>query len=368
MTLKTLTQLAANPLKMVELRRDYSEVLPTKKLKYQKVTIFREKELGRGSYGRIYRASCDELLCAAKQLNSTLFQFSAENSAERRFKQMCDLLFSVKHPCIVQYLDGYICPDTRQAILLMELMDESLMSFLDRSQLSLPIHVQINISLDVIQALTYLHSNDIIHRDLTGRNVLISRGTHAKITDFGMMKMADAQVAANPHLKHLEMPDSSAYLPPEAFKHPPSYSHQLDIFSFGVVCLQIVTRQFPHPLVNRLPEVERRKFELNSVEPKHLLLPIILSCLKDRDILRPTASQLCRKITQLQSSPLYEESLQMREEAIQETEEIREKLSEVQKKNSELLSLLENLRIENKQLCQLITKHSESIIGDGKCI
>ena len=251
-----------------------------------------------------------------------------------------------------------------------ELMDESLTSFLDRAVNPLPVHLQIDLCCDVVQALVYLHSKDIVHCDLTGKNVLVYAGSRAKVTDFGMKRMVSSQQASNPHLKHMTKPSSTDYMPPESFKFPPSYSRQVDIFSFGVISLQIMTRHFPQPSSLKISEVERRKSDIGLVEVDHLILPLTLSCLKDTDILRPQALQLCRKLRQLQNSPPYEESRLQRERALQEIDSIRRELKEVQRESEALASQLENVRLENKQLSRLITKCTENItpneIENGK--
>ena len=339
------------------------------RFKYQQVTILEDKELGRGNYGKVCKAMCDDLPCAVKLLNQKMFQFAADsdNSSPglERFNQDCEILHSITHPCIVQYIDAYVQADTGQGILLMELMDESLTSFLDRSLTPLPIYIQIDICYDVVQALSYLHSNGIVHRNLTGQNVLVRAGSRAKLTDFGMMKMIHSQQVTNPHLKHMTLhASSSSYMPPEAFRFPPSYSDQIDVFSFGVITLQIMTRQFPQPSASKVSEIERRKSDISLVELEHVLLPLTLSCLKDTDILRPPSAQLCRKLRQLQDGPMYSESRLKREEALQEIDAIRRELSEVQRENEDLVTQLESLQLENKQLSKLISKCSENITSN----
>ena len=72
----------------------------------------------------------------------------------------------------------------------MELMDESLTSYLERppNHLPLPLHVQVDIGHDVTQALSHLHNHGILHRDLSSNNVLLIGNRRAKVTDFGMAK------------------------------------------------------------------------------------------------------------------------------------------------------------------------------------
>lgn len=331
------------------------------KLSYQQLTIAEEKEIGRGSYGKVCYAFCDELPCAAKLLSPKIFHFGGVDGVSlQRFNQECKMLCSIGHPSLVQYLDAYVNPETGQAVLLMELMDESLTSFTERTTNSLPMHIQINLCYDVVQALSYLHSMGIVHRNLTGENILVCAGSRARVTDFGMMKMVSLQQMSGPHVKHMTVFDSLVYMPPEAFRYPPSYTNQIDIFSFGVVSLQIITQQYPQPSSKKVSEIERRKLDISLVGPEHPILPLSLSCLKDTDILRPPAAQLCRKLRQLKESALYEESKLKREEAVQEIDRMRRELDEVQKENDELVAQLDRVRLENKQLSRLISKYSEN--------
>ena len=67
----------------------------------------------------------------------------------------------------------------------MELMELSLTDYLlGRSSTDIPYHVQVNISNDIAQAMDYLHSNGILHRDLTSNNILLNAHYQAKVTGF----------------------------------------------------------------------------------------------------------------------------------------------------------------------------------------
>ena len=204
---------------------------------YQSVQLVKNQPLGTGSYEAVYKAKCDELPCAAKILHPTLFQFSDPGAMTvmRRFEQECSFLSAIRHPNIVQYLGSYRDPDTQLPVLLMELMDESLTQFLERSQEPLPYYTQVDLCYDIALALAYLHSNAIIHRDLSSNNVLLnSAGNQAKITDFGMAKFLDTNGIITP----LTMcPGTHAYMPPETLTNPLVYSTKLDCFSSGVLVI-----------------------------------------------------------------------------------------------------------------------------------
>ena len=121
-------------------------------------------------------------------------------------------------------------------------------------------------------------------------------------------------------------PGTIAYMPPEAMTNDPVYTEKIDCFSFGVIVIQILTREFPRPdsqtkLINdprigyaqtavpvRISEVQRRQNHITKVDPGNTLLPIALDCLKDKGVERPTAHQLCERIGALRESERYVDS------------------------------------------------------------
>ena len=141
----------------------------------------------------------------------------------KKSKEECRLLGLVRHPNIVQYLATYQDPETHLPVLLVELCDESLTKFLE--QFLGPHWAQHQPTL----ALVYLHYNSLIHRDLTGNNILMIAGTQAKVTDFGMSKLANV----NPCLTSLTLcPGNVQYMSPEDLDESPVYTDKPDIFSY----------------------------------------------------------------------------------------------------------------------------------------
>ena len=128
------------------------------------------------------------LLWQCCQGNTRPFAMCSKNSPPRsddpgqedfatRFDQECRLLRDLKHPCIVRFLGLVPDPHNHRPILLMELMEESLTHLLECSSNPLPYHIQVNITHDITLALAYLHTNRVIHRDLSSNNVLINAGS-----------------------------------------------------------------------------------------------------------------------------------------------------------------------------------------------
>ena len=288
---------------------------------YHNIQLYKSESLGSGSYGGVCKARCDGLLCAAKIMHPTLFDLRDPGTVSylHKFQEECHFLSLARHPNVVQYLATYTDPDTRLPVLLMELCDESLTAFLERSPGPLSYHIQLNICQDITLALVYLHSNGLIHRDLSGNNVLLIAGTRAKITDFGMSKLS----AVNPRMTPMTLcPGNLLYMPPEALDEDKYYTDKLDIFSLGVIVIQILTRKFPNPTEKfrvdhsyyyaqeiRLvvPENQRRQAHLQLIPEDHPLKPLALECLK-KEHLRPSALQLNQTLLELKKADRYRES------------------------------------------------------------
>ena len=289
------------------------------------VQLFKTETLGTGSYGVVCKAMCDQCPCAAKLLHPIFFQLNDPGMVvtRTRFEQECRFLSEMRHPHIIEYLGTTHDHDSGLLVLLMELMDESLTHFLERSQQPLAYHIEVDLCHDIAQALAYIHSNGIIHRDLSSNNVLLLAGK-AKITDFGMSKLLDV----NQRMTPLTLcPGTLVYMPPEATEDQPVYSSKMDCFSFGVLEIQVMTRQFPDPGPARrkvevpqytmgrlqlvIPDSERRKSHIDLIDPTHALLPTALSCLSYSEEDRPSAQDLCQQLATFKETPRYTQSVEI---------------------------------------------------------
>ena len=304
------------------------------RITFKTIQLLKEDTLGIGSYGAVCKAKCDELMCAAKILHPTLFDPVAHQQVDRRrehrlplrrFEQECEFMSAIKHPNIVQYLGTYQDPDTGLPVLLMELMDDSLTHFVESSTQPIPYHIAVNICHGIALALSYLHSKNIIHRDLSSNNVLLTGNLKAKVTDFGMARLGDQNPRAT-QLTFTMCPGTDVYMPPEAVRDTPVYTEKIDCFSFGVIVIQMLSRKFPKPghrlrtveindprfpggkVEVRVPEIERRQNHISQIRENHPLLQIARDCLKDNDGERPSSQQLQERVGALKGSPEYTDS------------------------------------------------------------
>ena len=295
---------------------------------FSKVTLLKDQALGRGSYGSVCKAKCDTLTCAAKIIHSLLFDLADPGVRKMmsRFEQECQLFAAIKHPNIVQYLGTCTDEDTGLPVLLMELMDHNLTHFLEEmAPHTPPFHTQLDFCLDVTSALAYLHSNSILHRDLSSNNILLLGDRRAKVTDFGMSRLEKVTPRMTPATT---CPGTMFYMPPEALKDRPLHMDKLDVFSFGVVVLQMLTGKFPEPsdrfTTLQVPdpnnkrrtieaqvavkEVERRQNHISLVQDGSPLLQVSLACLEDKHEDRPTATTLCAQLEEMRTLDAYRNS------------------------------------------------------------
>ena len=299
---------------------------------FKSIRLLKKQTVGIGSYGRVCKAKCDDLLCAAKILHETLFDPTshlqvppqrAHRIPLKRFESECEFLNTLKHPNIIQYLGVHEDADSGLRVLLMELMDENLTHYLENSSQPIPYRIQLNFCHDISKAISFLHSKNIIHRDLSSNNVLLIGNVKAKVTDFGMARFYGQDSQAT-RLTLTTCPGADVYMPPEAIQESLLYTEKIDCFSFGVIVVQILTRQFPNPgdrfktvndsnypqpLKLDVPEVERRQNHISSIESNHPLCGIALDCLNDRDVDRPSAHQLCERLETLKLCSDYSESM-----------------------------------------------------------
>jgi len=345
-------------------------------VRYQTVQLLKTESLGTGSYGAVYKAMCDNLPSAGKILHPTLFQSNDPGAMTiiKQFQQECNVLSAIRHPNVVQYLGLYRDPESRQPVLLMELMDDNLTRFLEQSEESLPYHTQVNICHDIALALAYLHSNDIVHRDLSSNNVLMTgAGNRAKVTDFGMAKLFNINRAAMTPLTMC--PGTLPYMSPEALDDPPVYTKKLDTFSFGVLGIQIITRQFPNPGPRTkkvsdplsptgskyvpVLETERRKSHIDLINPSHPFLPMATDCLSYNEKERPSAQELCHRLAALKETSQYGDSVeQARERSRAVTADRERQLREQQK---QIQDLQQELQVRDAQV-----KEKDAVIATNE--
>ncbi len=226
-----------------------------------------------------------------------------------KFEKECLLLSNLRHPYIVQFLGVYIEKTSSNPIILMEYLPNSL-SNLVKSKPNIPRYLQISILSNVALGLAYLHGHNpsIIHRDLTANNVLLTSNMVAKIADLGVARILDLNPKAAMQLT--QAPGTAAYMPPESLATNPCYNTKMDVFSFGVLSLHLVSQMWPIPTesvrviggkLHPVSEIDRRKIQFDLMSPDHCIYQLTTQCLQNDPLQRPPISKVMFTLEALQS-------------------------------------------------------------------
>lgn len=148
----------------------------------------------------------------------------------------------LRHPNITLFVGLCFLPNCLLPVLVMERLDGSLDDLLE-SVPNIPLTLKCSVLEDVARGLLYLHNHSpqIIHRDLTARNVLLTSTFVAKLTDFGNSRIVNLQ-AGHFAQSLSQLPGTLVYMPPEALTLSCRYGPSLDIFSFGHLALFTLTQ------------------------------------------------------------------------------------------------------------------------------
>ena len=125
----------------------------------------KEESIGVGSYASVYEVMVHGTLCAAKEMHPIL----VNNTNKRAFLSECVQSSRILHPNVVQFLGIYYpSPRARLPWLVMELMYISLRGLIEKYEKDdFPFHFKLSILMDTCHDLQFLHSQNIIHRDLS---------------------------------------------------------------------------------------------------------------------------------------------------------------------------------------------------------
>nr|CAB3457089.1 unnamed protein product [Digitaria exilis] len=228
---------------------------PVMKYKYPRIT-YRElveatdefspdRLVGTGSYGRVYRGTLrDGTMVAVKVL-----QLQSGNST-KSFNRECQVLKRIRHRNLMRIVTACSLPDFK-ALVLPFMANGSLERCLYAAA-ELSLVQRVNICSDIAEGMSYLHHHSpvkVIHCDLKPSNILINDDMTALVSDFGISRLVmsiggvanTADVGASTANM---LCGSIGYIPPE-YGYGSNPTTKGDVYSFGVLVLEMVTRRRP---------------------------------------------------------------------------------------------------------------------------
>ena len=257
------------------------------------------EEISRGSYAAVYKGrTVGNTCCAIKMPHPHILSF--ENSL-KSYKDEIEIHSTLDHPSIVSFYDIYFIDDNLPPLLIMERMWISLYSFIEQKLLGdFLLLLKLHILLDVAKALSYLHSRNIVHRDVTLSNILLTKELNAKISDFGGAQQLDTTKCS---FERCSVPGNFLYMPPESFNSNPVCGSKLDVFSFGCNLLCTINETIPcHE--HRFSKAGVAESYLNNMPSEQpLLKELAESCLAHMPEHRPDIECVIKVLNTIVSLP-----------------------------------------------------------------
>lgn len=201
-------------------------------------------ELGKGGMGTVYRATdrltgqdiaLKRMLLAPDQL---LFKTRSETADPRvALSREFQVLASLRHPHVIEVLD-YGFDEFKQPFFSMRLLENAKnILILGRER---PLAGKIDLLVQLLQALSYLHRRGLLHRDLKPANVLVENEEVVKVLDFGL---------AAEDAEGKEIAGTLAYLAPEVLRHN-TPTTAADLYAVGVIAYEMFAGKHPYNITN----------------------------------------------------------------------------------------------------------------------
>ncbi|XP_057427207.1 U-box domain-containing protein 52-like isoform X3 [Lotus japonicus] len=220
-------------------------------------------KLGEGGYGPVFKGQLDHTPVAIKLLNPDAHQ------GRKQFQQEVEILSNIRHPNLVLLLGA--CPD--YGCLVYEFMENgTLEDRLMRKQNTPPIpwRKRFEIAAEIATTLLFLHQSKpepLVHRDLKPGNILVDRNYVSKISDVGLARLVPASVADCVTQYYMTSAAGTfCYIDPE-YQKTGMLTPKSDIYSLGIVLLQIITAKPPMGLTHHVKSaIDKGRF-LDILDP-----------------------------------------------------------------------------------------------------
>lgn len=267
--------------------------------------------------GAVYQAY-DRLtgtLVALKRVNVPLnnLAFNSRSDYEETalaLTQEFRLLSALRHPNIITVLDygfAQMPAQAAQPYFTMQLLEEArpITAYVRRS-----FDEKIELLLQTLQALRYLHRFNVLHRDLKPANILVAND-QVKVLDFGL---------AIDHPTESGPVGTLAYMSPEALRSE-KVSIASDLYAFGLIMYELLTGEFPYvggSMHTLLTAILTQMPELDAPElPEGLKLVIKRLLDKQPENRYPNANAVIVAICEALARPLPRETVAIRESFLQ---------------------------------------------------
>lgn len=209
--------------------------------KHNQITLL--KKVGQGAYGEVYKGKVKRgnktFDAAIKAMRKDL------DAGDEKMKEVmaeARLMRSLNHPNIVR-CRGIAVLEQPVYIVIDFITGGGLDSFLKKNGKTLTMDEKNKMAISAAWGIEFMHSHDIIHRDIAARNCLYDKKNLVKLSDFGLSRKGSSYRMK----KAMKMP--TKWLAPESLTTF-TFSRASDVYTYGVLLYEIYTCQEPYASVN----------------------------------------------------------------------------------------------------------------------
>jgi len=247
-----------------------------------------QRQIGFGASGTVYLALqiSTKKRVAVKQLSSIDMSAPELDSLIREIT----VLSSLQHPYLIKFIGATMQPPY---YIITEYMPGGSLFQKMKSDRKISPTQMTKILYCIAEGMAFLHSNNIIHRDLKSLNILIDSEDFPRICDFGISREVPKDFLMT------GVVGTCNYMAPEVLKRT-KYSFKADVFSFGLLIWEMLTKKVPFC---GLDQLQIGTMIINGDRPlipktaSNSLSRLIRDCWNQDPEARPTFSQILLKLT-----------------------------------------------------------------------
>ncbi|KAL6076205.1 ptk6 protein tyrosine kinase [Balamuthia mandrillaris] len=250
-----------------------------------------QDEIGSGAFGVVYKG-----MWRGQVAIKVLGQLSEKEFKD--FKEESELMRKLRpHPNVVQLIGVCMNPDYPLCIVMEYMPRGCLLDYLRKGN-ELDEKRMVLMARDVAAGMLHLHSENIIHRDLASRNLLIGQEMSVKVSDFGRSREMQAEEGVQTTLTHV---GPLKWMAPESLRHG-IYSQKSDVWSYGVLLWEM-TNEGKEPFADLNPVqcsiaicTEGLRLEVPSEAPQ-IIQDLMHRCFEEDPEERPSFKQIFKELT-----------------------------------------------------------------------
>lgn len=221
-------------------------------------------KIGEGSYGAVYKCRNVD---TGQMVAIKKFMESEEDPLIRKIAlREIRMLKQLKHPNLVNLLEVF--RRKRKLHLVFEYCDHTVLNELEKHPKGVPESLTRSITWQMLQALSYCHANNCIHRDVKPENLLLTKQQVLKLCDFGFARNINGGMGgAEPYTDYVA---TRWYRAPELLVGDTQYGPAVDVWAIGCVLAELARGDALWPGKSDVDQLYLIRRTLGDLVPRHM--------------------------------------------------------------------------------------------------